>query len=132
MKHLNQDTVANGINRRAMLAGTAATAVVISSLPTSVFAMPTGLSNPFVPIKHYGNGNTTLANYLCDSAHGQIAKKLDEIIADPKVDGERTALALMEARCPGCGGRVDPETSSLSAVVPKWKTPDINRTQTIV
>ena len=56
--------------------------------------------------------------------HHKMALQLDDVIADPAIDGEGTALALMEARCPGCGERVHPATSSLSAVVPQWQWQD--------
>ncbi|MGB7286387.1 MAG: hypothetical protein WBC71_05605 [Salaquimonas sp.] len=107
------------ISRRAILAGSAG-AVALTALPSSVFASVgtflaiNGKAKSFEP---------TLAKFLCQSVHHKIANNLDEVINDPTIDGERTALALMEARCPGCGDRVHPAKSSLSAVIPQWKSP---------
>ena len=114
------------ITRRSVLAGSAATmgAVALGAVPSTAFAIPTGLRTPApVPVAGKSRGETTLAKYLCESVHEKIANRLDAIIADPAVDGEQTALALMEARCPGCNGRVHPAKSSLSAVIPQWRKP---------
>ena len=114
------------VTRRSVLAGSAATigAVALGALPSTGFTMPTALGEPALhPMGAKSRGETTLAKYLCESVHEKIATRLDMIIADPAIDGEQTALALMEARCPGCNGRVHPATSSLSAVIPQWKKP---------
>ena len=57
----------------------------------------------------------------CAGHHERIAAELDRIIADPAIGGERTALAMMEARCPACRCRVSPATAHPSAVLPKWR-----------
>ena len=107
------------INRRQVLAGSAA-GVALGMLPLSASAtlfeqMPGRLRKR--------SDTPHLGKYLCGEVHSKIASKLDDIIADPVIDGEQTALALMEARCPGCRERVHPATSSLSAVIPQWKIP---------
>lgn len=126
MKNLQKTGENAKVTRRSVMAGAAASigAVALGTIPSSVFAMPTTLVKPALKsMAARSKGETTLAKYLCESVHEKIAIRLDAIIADPAVDGEQTALALMEARCPGCNGRVHPATSSLSAVIPQWRKP---------
>lgn len=121
----------NNISRRSVLSGGVA-AVAMSVIPTKVFALPSSMARDIgSKLSRPRHGNKTLANYLCENVHSKIAARLDHVIADPAMDGEQTALALMEARCPGCGERVHPQTSNISAVVPKWKSPSMNASQNI-
>ncbi len=108
-----------GINRRSVLAGSAGLGLV-SILPTGFMASTALASGKISARGKVRTCETNLSKYLCETVHPKIAAQLDEIILDPAVDGERTALALMEARCPGCNGRVHPAMSRISAVVPKW------------
>ncbi len=105
--------------RRRVLGGLTA-ALAMTAAPASGLAF-SGRLPASRGIARRKGAEPTLARYLCGETHDKIAARLDAIIADPAIDGERTALALMEARCPGCGQRVDPATSRISAVVPKWK-----------
>ena len=133
MTKSTQTGVSQKVSRRSVLSGGTATALAISIFPNKVFAMPFGtansIDNSLLPQSRAGK---TLAKYLCENVHEKIAVKLDNVIADPNIDGERTALALMEARCPGCGERVHPKTSAISAVVPKWQSPNVNATRGVL
>ena len=121
------NTPKKNISRRSILSGGAAAAVAVSIIPSKVFAMPSSVARELgSKLSSLRHGNKTLAKYLCESVHSKIATRLDRVIADPAVDGEQTALALMEARCPGCSERVHPDTSNISAVIPKWKSQSIN------
>lgn len=111
-----------GVNRRNMLLG--GTALAGAAAVPGVAQAAIGLlqgSSGFAKRRSLRRGEGHLGKYLCGEVHQKIALQLDEIIADPAIDGEGTALALMEARCPGCGERVHPATSALSAVVPQWQ-----------
>ena len=106
-----------GVSRRTMLMGgtVLATAAAMPGLAQAAVGLLQGKRHPGRHREEHSG------KYLCDEVHRRIALQLDAIIADPAIDGEGTAKALMEARCPGCGERVLPATSSLSAVVPKWQ-----------
>lgn len=110
----------SSISRRKVLAGMSA-GLAATALPVSAYAIPAGQGQVFSGIARKEGAEPTLAKYLCSEVHGKIAARLDAIIADPLIDGERTSLALMEARCPGCKQRVDPASSRISAVIPQWK-----------
>lgn len=111
-------------SRRKMLVGMSA-GLAATAIPLKAYSFPAGLSGQGQVLSgamRKPRGETTLAKYLCSQSHGKIAANLDGIIADPAIDGEQTSLALMQARCPGCGERVEPATSRISAVIPQWKT----------
>jgi hypothetical protein len=110
----------SSISRRKVLAGMSA-GLAATALPLSAYAFPAGRGQVSGGIARKSGAEQTLAKYLCSEVHGKIATKLDAIIADPLIDGEQTSLALMEARCPGCGKRVEPASSRISAVIPQWK-----------
>lgn len=105
------------ISRRALLAAGSAigltAAMPASVLASAVHTLSTGRKRRVC--------EPDLAKFLCRSVHDRLAEELDRVIADPMIDGEQTALALMEARCPGCGERVHPANSRLSAVIPQWQ-----------
>lgn len=107
-----------GMTRRVVLKSAGACAAALA-LPAGAFAF-----SPAMPARKLRTGDGTLGRYLCSEVHEKMAIRLDEIIADPQIDGEGTALALMQARCPGCGQRVHPKNSAISAVVPKWQWSD--------
>lgn len=111
-----------GMNRRSMLLGGTVLATV-AVVPGAAQAAVGFLQDASVFGKRHSlrRGEGHLGKYLCGEVHHKMALQLDEIIADPAIDGEGTAMALMEARCPGCGERVHPATSALSAVVPQWQ-----------
>ena len=123
--HVSKAAQRPGVSRRAMLlGGTAlASAAAVPSMAQAAigFLKDTSVANGKRP---WRRGEGHLGRYLCGEVHHKMALQLDDIIADPSIDGEGTALALMEARCPGCGERVHPATSSLSAVVPQWQCQD--------
>lgn len=112
------------VSRRNALKG-AAIVGGMAILPSQALAAlgtlggPTGVSSVR---RRKGDGH--LGRYLCEQVHEKLSLDLDRIIEDPSIDGERTAMALMEARCPGCGERVHPARSSLSAVIPQWQWAD--------
>jgi hypothetical protein len=103
------------VTRRLLLKSAGACAAALA-LPAGAFAFSSA-----IPARKPRNGDGTLGKYLCSQVHDKMAIQLDEIIADPRIDGEGTALALMQARCPGCGQRVHPRNSAISAVIPKWQ-----------
>ena len=111
-----------GVNRRNMLLGGTALAAAVA-VPGAAQAAIGFLqdASAFGKRRSMRRGEGHLGKYLCGEVHQKIALRLDDIIADPAIDGEGTAKALMEARCPGCGERVHPATSALSAVVPQWQ-----------
>lgn len=112
-------TSRGGVTRRGVIGGAAA-ALTLSALPVNAFAFSAQLTRP-AGVPRRAGAEPTLAKHLCRETHGRIAAQLDAIIADLAIDGERTSLALMEARCPGCGQRVEPASSRISAVIPQWK-----------
>lgn len=123
----------SGLTRRSVLAGGAAAGSLLAAGSIPAMALvpgkPSGLTGAVA-----GGGvsrkflrEPTLAKFLCKQVHEPMAHKLDEIIADPAIDGEGTALALMEARCPGCGQRVHPATRSPGEVVTQWQWVDTSR-----
>lgn len=111
-----------GMNRRSMLLGATVLATA-AAVPGAAHAAIGFLQNASTLGKRRSlrRGEGHLGKYLCGEVHQKIALQLDDIIADPSIDGEGTAKALMEARCSGCGERVHPATSALSAVVPQWQ-----------
>lgn len=117
-----------GMSRRAVLAGSGAAgaALALSAVPGAAAVMRKEVPAAFaaVPARRSVPRRATLARFLCDRVHEPMAHELDRIIADPSLDGEATAMALIEARCPGCGKRVDPATRSPGQVVTQWQWAD--------
>lgn len=122
---VSKTTQRTGVSRRAMLLGgtVLASAAAVPGMAQAAigFLQDAGVAGGKRP---WRRGEGHLGRYLCNEVHHEMALQLDDIIADPAIDGEGTAKALMEARCPGCGERVQPATSSLSAVVPQWQWQD--------
>lgn len=130
MMHSKKDSVLHssggaGLSRRAMLLGgtVLATAAAVPGMAQAALGVlqGSGLAGKGRRWRKWRRGEGHLGRYLCGQVHHKMALELDDIIADPAIDGEGTAKALMEARCPGCGQRVQPATSSISAVVPQWQ-----------
>lgn len=110
----------NKVTRRNVLGGLSA-GLALTAVPGVAYSFG-GTIRP-VPgsVIKKPRAEATLAKYLCDEVHGKIASRLDRVISDLTIDGEQTSLALMQARCPGCGERVEPATARISVVIPQWK-----------
>jgi len=123
--HVMKTAQSAGVSRRAMLLG--GTVLASTAVVPGVAQAAAGLlqgAGVAGGKRAWRRGEGHLGRYLCGEVHHKMALQLDDVIADPAIDGEGTAQALMEARCPGCGERVHPATSSLSAVVPQWQWQD--------
>jgi len=110
----------NKISRRSVLGGISAS-LALTTVPGTAFSFSGRAGSSMASSARKRCGEPTLAKHLCSEVHGKIASRLDRVIADPTIDGEQTSLALMEARCPGCGERVEPATARISVVIPQWK-----------